>query len=103
MKTNKITKIKDALSLKEKTALIWTIPLVFALVSCLSIFAIVFFVSVFILNITGTTGATIYLFDMIKLKIIDRKLKKLIKTDEKLHRFEAMINRKDENTSSNAS
>ncbi len=103
MKNNKIPKIKSTLTIKEKIAMIWTFPLMLIVFSILAIISISAYLLVLMFNLSGTNGASIYLFDQVKLKIIGMKLKKLIKEDEKLHKFETMINQKDENTASSAS
>ena len=75
--------------LREKIAMIWTLPIAIVLILFLAISASLLSFIAYVLNFTGTIGATIYIFDQLKLKIIDRRLRKLIKQDEKLYKFDS--------------
>jgi hypothetical protein len=55
--------------------------------SFLSLMAIFLFLLASFLNISGTIGAAIYLFDQTKLMLIGRRLKKLVKKDEEMYKF----------------
>jgi len=95
--------MKKTTTTKEKIAMIWTLPIV--AVASIAFAAITFaiYFTIFFFNVTGTTGAAIYIFDRVRLKIIDMRLKKLVKDDEKLHKFDFSKLRKNENTSKTAS
>jgi len=73
----------------EKVAMIWTFPLIIVLSAGISIVAILLYFSVQLLNLSGTLGASIYLFDKMKLMLIDKRLRKLVKEDEKKYNFES--------------
>jgi preprotein translocase subunit SecG len=77
------------MKLREKIAMIWTFPIIMVITISLAIIAFVLVAISKILNLTGTFGAGIYLFQQMKLKIIDRRLRKLVKEDEKLHNFDS--------------
>ena len=77
------------MQLRERVALLWTFPIIFIVVFGLAIGAGILVLIAKILNFTGTTGSAIYLFEQIKLKMIDMRLRKLIKQDEKLHKFDS--------------
>jgi hypothetical protein len=75
------------LTIIEKVAMTWTFPLMIVVFSFLSFIAIAAFLIVSFLNISGTIGACIYLFDQVKLLVIGRRLKKLVKKDEEMYKF----------------
>ena len=77
------------MKLREKIAMIWSFPIVAVITISLAIIAISLIVIAKILNFTGTMGAIIYLFQQMKLKIIDRRLRKLVKEDGKKYNFES--------------
>jgi hypothetical protein len=79
--------MKKKLSIIEKVAMTWTFPLVLVGFSFLSLMAIFLFLLASFLNISGTIGAAIYLFDQTKLMLIGRRLKKLVKKDEEMYKF----------------
>jgi hypothetical protein len=90
------------MKLREKVALIWTFPIIFIVTCSLAIGAGALVFIAWLLNFTGTTGASIYLFEQMKLKLIDMRLRKLIKEDEKLYKFGSSKLKKDEDTTSTA-
>jgi hypothetical protein len=75
------------LTIIEKVAMTWTFPLMIVVFSFLSFIAIAAFLIVSFLNISGTIGACIYLFDQVKLLVIGKRLKKLVKKDEEMYKF----------------
>mgnify|MGYP003338063811 CR=1 FL=1 len=75
------------MKIKEKIAMVWTFPIMLVTFGALSVVAVLLYSLVLLLNVSGTTQAAIYLFDAVKHKLIERKLKKLIKEDEKKHKF----------------
>lgn len=77
------------LTIIEKVAMTWTFPLMLVVFSFLSFIAISAFLIVSFLNISGTIGACIYLFDQVKLLLIGRRLKKLVKKDEEMYKFDS--------------
>jgi hypothetical protein len=79
--------MKKPLSLIEKVAMIWTFPITLVVSAAISIVVVFLYFLLQLLNITGTFGACIYLFDKIKMILIDRRMKKLIKDDEELYKF----------------
>lgn len=79
--------MKNKLKIMEKVAMSWTAPLMFVFFLALSMIAIFIFLLASFLNISGTIGAAIYLFDQVKLMLIGRKLKKLVKKDEEMYKF----------------
>lgn len=79
--------MKKKLTIIEKVAMTWTFPLMIVVFSFLSFIAIATFLIVSFLNISGTIGACIYLFDQVKLLVIGRRLKKLVKKDEEMYKF----------------
>jgi hypothetical protein len=79
--------MKKKLSIIEKVAMTWTVPLVFVAFTFLSLVAIFLFLLASFFNISGTIGAAIYLFDQTKLMLIGRRLKKLVKKDEEMYKF----------------
>jgi len=79
--------MKKKLTIIEKVAMTWTFPLMIVVFSFLSFIAIATFLIVSFLNISGTIGACIYLFDQVKLLLIGRRLKKLVKKDEEMYKF----------------
>ena len=90
----------DIMKLREKIAMIWTFPMVFVLVMSFGLLSGILILIANVLTFSGTAGASIYLFDKIKLKVIDRRLRKLVREDEKLHKFDSSKLKKDENTTS---
>jgi len=88
------------MKLREKIAMIWTFPMIFILVVSFSVLSGILIVIANILTFSGTAGASIYLFDKIKLKVIDRRLRKLVREDEKLYKFGSSKLKKDEDTAS---
>ena len=72
----------------EKVAMSWTFPIMLVVFGGLSVIALSLYSIILVLNVSGTLGACIYLFDQMKMKLIDRKMKKLIKQDEKKHNFD---------------
>lgn len=77
------------MKLNEKIAMVWTAPIVIAFSLTLALLALILTFVAKILTWSGTFGASIYLFDAMKLKLIDRRLRKLVKQDEKMHKFES--------------
>lgn len=77
------------MKLREKIAMSWTFPIMFVVLILLAVLASLLHFIAYALNVSGTTGATIYIFDQLKNKIIDRRLRKLVKEDEKLHKFDS--------------
>jgi hypothetical protein len=92
--------MKKTTTLKEKIALTWTFPLVLVTVVAFAILTAVLYFGLYLMNITGTTGAALYIFDKLRLKITDIRLRKLIRKDEKLYKFDSSKLKKDENTTS---
>lgn len=88
------------MKLREKIAMIWTLPIVFVLVMSFGILSGILVLIANILTFSGTVGASIYLFDKIKLKAIDMRLRKLVREDEKLYKFDSSKLKKDEDTTS---
>lgn len=74
----------------EKVAMTWTFPLILFVSAGISVIVVFFYFLVQLLNLSGTFGACIYLFDKMKLMIIDRRLRKLVKEDEKKHKFDEL-------------
>ena len=72
------------------------------LLFCFNVISNGFFVfaCVFFKCSLGTIGASLYLFEAVKLKIIDIKLRGLIRKDEKLYKFESDNIKKNEDSSS---
>jgi len=81
--------MKKNLSIIEKVAMTWTFPIMLVVFSLLSVMAIFLFLLASFFNISGTIGAAIYLFDQTKLMLVGRRLKKLVKKDEEIHKFGA--------------
>jgi hypothetical protein len=79
--------MKKKLSIIEKVAMTWTFPITLIAFAFLSVMAIFLFLFASFLNVSGTIGAAIYLFEQTKLMIVGRKLNKLIKKDEKMYKF----------------
>jgi hypothetical protein len=82
--------MKKKLTLMEKVAMIWTFPITLVVSAGISVVVVFTYLLVQLLNISGTLGACIYLFDKMKLMIIDRRLRKLVKEDEKKHKFDEL-------------
>lgn len=79
--------MKKKLSIIEKVAMTWTFPLTLVAFVFLSVMAIFLFLLASFLNVSGTIGAALYLFEQTKLMIIGRRLKKLVKKDEEMYKF----------------
>lgn len=79
--------MKKKLSIIEKVAMTWTFPLTLIAFVFLSVMAIFLFLLASFLNVSGTIGAALYLFEQTKLMIIGRRLKKLVKKDEEMYKF----------------
>lgn len=92
--------MKKTTTLKEKVALVWTIPLVAIVVVAFALITAILYLSLYLMNITGTTGAALYIFDKVRLTLTDIKLKNLIRKDEKLYKFGSSKLKKDEDTAS---
>lgn len=82
--------MKNTVTKMEKVAMIWTFPITLIFFAALSVIALVLYAILFVLNTSGTTGACLYLIDQMRLMMIDRKLKKLVKEDEKKHNFDEL-------------
>lgn len=91
--------MKKTITFKEKIAMIWTFPMIFIAVIGFAALTFVLYFSIFLMNVTGTTGAALFIFDKIKLKLADMKFKKLIKKDEKRYKFDSLKLKKDEDSS----
>jgi hypothetical protein len=81
--------MKKKLTIRETIAMTWTFPIMLVVFGGLSIVALILFFSIQILKMTGTLGACLYLFDGMRQLLVNRKLKKLIKQDDKKHKFES--------------
>jgi hypothetical protein len=81
--------MKTNLTVIEKVALSWTAPLMLVVFLFLSMVAIALFLLASFLNISGTIGAALYLIDQVKFRAVGFRLKKLIKKDEELHKFDS--------------
>jgi len=79
--------MKKKLSIIEKVAMTWTFPLTLIAFVFLSVMAIFLFLLASFLNVSGTIGAALYLFEQTKLMIIGRRLNKLVKKDEEMYKF----------------
>lgn len=78
----------------------WTFPIMLFVFALLSLATVFLYLLVSFLNVSGTIGASLYLFEAVKLKIIDIKLRGLIRKDEKLYKFESDNIKKNEDSSS---
>ena len=96
----KINKIKNKTTKLEKIALIWTIPIMAVVFAFLSALTITVYLMVKMLTLTGTLGASIYIFDQVKMIFIDRRLRKLVREDEKMYKFDSSKFKKDEDGTS---
>ena len=63
--------MKKTTTLKEKVALVWTIPLVAIVVVAFALITAILYLSLYLMNITGTTGAALYIFDKVRLTLTD--------------------------------
>lgn len=90
------------MKLREKIALIWTFPIIAMFVIVFAVIACVLVFISHVMNLSGTYGAAIYVFDKLKIKIIDRRLRKLVREDEKLYKFDSSKLTKNEDSSSAA-
>lgn len=99
---SKIYFMKKTVTLKEKIALTWTFPLVLIATIGFALITLVLYLTLYFFNVTGTTGAAIYIFDKLRLKIVEMQLNRLMRKDEKLYKFDSSKLKKDEDTTSTA-
>jgi len=94
--------MKKTTTFKEKVAMIWTFPLMAIAAVGFAALTFVLYFGVYLMNVTGTTGAALYIIDRLRLKLTDIRLKRLIKKDEKLYKFGSSKLKKYEDTTSAA-
>ena len=92
--------MKNKLKTINKIAMFWTFPIMIFVFAFMSLATVLLYLLVSFLNISGTIGASLYLFELVKLKIIDNRLRRLIRKDEKLYKFESDNLKKNEDSSS---
>lgn len=76
------------LSLIEKVAIIWTIPIVIAIIVIAFIYALLKYTFAVFLNYTGTGGALSYLFWKIKSSYVTKKFNQFKEEESFLKNFD---------------
>ena len=89
------------MKIKEKIAMIWAAPLTFVLVLVFLMVVSAVYLLLGFFNLSGTSGAIIYILDKFKIGIDGIRWRNLVKKDAKIHKFETGKLKKDEDPASN--
>jgi bacteriorhodopsin len=77
----------------EKIALIWVIPMSIIAVISAIIGAVIVYVFIWFLNITGTVGAFLHVINLVRKEFMKRELKKMESNLKDFHKFDSLLHK----------